>query len=60
MEKRICAYCGKEFDKHEIIYVEGKSYCQKHYSEAEMMTVEEGYDDEEDDKDEEINRSRTK
>lgn len=60
MKKRICAYCGKKFDKHEIIYVEGKSFCQKHYSEAEIMTVEEGYDDEEDDKDEEINRSRTK
>ena len=60
MEKRTCAFCGKEFDKREIIYVEGNPYCLKHYSEAEMMTVEEKYDDDEDDEDEEINRSKTK
>jgi hypothetical protein len=31
MEKRTCAYCGKEFDKRDIIYVEGNPYCLKHY-----------------------------
>ncbi len=56
MEKRKCAYCGKMFDKQEIIYVEGKPFCQKHYTEAEMMTIEEGYEDEADDEAEEIKR----
>ena len=36
--------------------MEGKPFCQKHYTEAEMMTVEEGYEDEADDEEEEINR----
>ena len=54
MEKRRCAYCGKMFDKYEIIYVEGKPFCPKHYSEAEMMTVEEQIDDDEDNNDENL------
>ena len=53
MRKIQCAFCGKYFDRQEITYVEGKPFCQKHYTEAEMMTVEEKYEDEEGELDEE-------
>ncbi len=52
MGRKECAYCGKKFDKDDITYVEGKPYCQKHYTEAEAMAaVDDGYDDDEEDSD---------
>ena len=54
MGRKKCAYCGKKFDKDDLTYVEGKPYCQKHYSEAEAMAaVDDGYDDDEEDSDDE-------
>ena len=50
MGRKKCAYCGKKFDKDDLTYVEGKPYCQKHYTEAESMAaIDDGYDDDADD-----------
>ena len=50
MGKIKCSYCGKKFDKDDIIYVEGHPYCPKHYREAETMAaVDDGFEDDEED-----------
>ena len=52
MGKIKCSYCSKEFDEDDIIYVEGKPYCQKHYREGEALAaVDDGYDNDEEDSD---------
>ena len=32
----VCAFCGKEIEEGEVIYVEGEPYCSDCYQEAEI------------------------
>lgn len=52
MPKNIeCQFCGKEFPKSEITYVQGKPYCEDCVNEGEIYSDADVMDDDDDDED---------
>ncbi len=53
----VCQYCSNEILDKDATYVEGRPYCNKCYSEAEILTdlevTEDDDDDDDDDEDDE-------